>query len=237
MICGCRHWILCLILCNHIVSKVSPPRKSVFCNPLIDSVHSPPLQACFSPTWQTDIITFCRYTTQRIKTALGCADSLYPALFTLILCLETRVPPTSKHESHTSHLSYTSTALSFLPPSATNGLPCGLADLTRPAPRLRGAHYAARCSATANAVIQQVGIYHVQNAQIGLNSGDRPWLEMDGRWGSRPVATLATWESVSKNSEHVSHHVQTAALSGAQCPRPKYVSRLLEAILLVMSTC
>ncbi|KAF8607111.1 hypothetical protein BDV93DRAFT_520020 [Ceratobasidium sp. AG-I] len=81
-----------------------------------------------------------------------------------------------------------------------------------------------------NTAIQEVGVYHVQDAQVGISSPDGAWLAMDGRWGSYPIATLATWES----EECVSYHVQTMAIHSGTRPRLKDVSRLLEAILLEM---
>lgn len=85
-----------------------------------------------------------------------------------------------------------------------------------------------------NTAIQEVGVYHVQDAQVGIDSEDGAWLAMDGRWGSDPIATLATWESEREGGECVSHHVQTMGVHGAPSPRLKDVSRLLEAILLEM---
>ncbi|KAG9080021.1 hypothetical protein FRC06_007170, partial [Ceratobasidium sp. 370] len=93
---------------------------------------------------------------------------------------------------------------------------------------------AARYGVAANTAIQEVGVYHIQDAQIGIDSPGGGWLAMDGRWGSYPIATLATWESTKAAGMHVSHHVQTAA-DGSD-PRLKDVSRLLEAILLEMPT-
>ncbi|KAF8593348.1 hypothetical protein BDV93DRAFT_529903 [Ceratobasidium sp. AG-I] len=85
-----------------------------------------------------------------------------------------------------------------------------------------------------NTAIQEVGVYHVQDAQVGIDSPDGAWLAMDGRWGSYPIATLATWESEKGSGECVSHHVQTMAIHSGPGPQLKDVSRLLEAILLEM---
>ena len=88
----------------------------------------------------------------------------------------------------------------------------------------------------ANTAIQEVGMYHVQDSQIGIDSPDGAWLAMDGRWGSHPIATLATWKAESERGGHVSHHVQTAVDTCRASPRLEDVSRLLEAILLEMPT-
>jgi hypothetical protein len=90
--------------------------------------------------------------------------------------------------------------------------------------------------AAANQAIQEVGVFHLQDSQIGVDSLDGPWLSSDGSWGSHPVATLVTWESVRENHAHVSHHVQTSSQTRGPSPRLGDVSRLLEAILLEMPT-
>ncbi|KAG9105083.1 hypothetical protein FRC07_009651, partial [Ceratobasidium sp. 392] len=89
-----------------------------------------------------------------------------------------------------------------------------------------------RHGVTANTAIQEVGVYRIQDTQGGIDSSNGPWLAMDGRWGSYPIATLTTWETAKAAGTIVSHHVQAAA--SGPCPRLKDVSRLLEAILLEM---
>lgn len=79
-------------------------------------------------------------------------------------------------------------------------------------------------------------MYHIQDVQSGVDSPDGAWLAMDERWGSYPIATLATWESEMATGEHVSHHLQTVATQNGPIPELKDVSRLLEAILLEMPT-
>lgn len=93
---------------------------------------------------------------------------------------------------------------------------------------------AGRYGVAPKTAIQEVGLYHVQDSQVGIDSPNGPWLERDGRWGSHPIATLATWEVESGRDAHVSHHVQTAADQSGPSPQLKDVSRLLEAILLEM---
>jgi hypothetical protein len=88
----------------------------------------------------------------------------------------------------------------------------------------------------ANTAIQEVGGYHLQDSQCGVDSLNGPCLAMDGRWGSYPVATLATWDTLKEGSKYVSHHVQTTAVHCGPPPRLLDVSRLLEAILLEMPT-
>lgn len=85
-----------------------------------------------------------------------------------------------------------------------------------------------------NTAIQEVGVYHIQDSQSGIDSPDGAWLAMDGRWGSHAIATLATWEVENERGGHVSHHLQTAAMHGGLGPELKDVSKLLEAILLEM---
>lgn len=87
-----------------------------------------------------------------------------------------------------------------------------------------------------NTAIQEVGVYHIQDSQIGIDSPNGAWLEMDGRWGSHPIATLATWKVESGRDAHVSHHMQTATDQFGPSPQLRDVSRLLEAILLEMPT-
>lgn len=96
---------------------------------------------------------------------------------------------------------------------------------------------AGRHGMASNTAIQEVGVYHIQDSQIGIDSPDGAWLAMDGRWGSHPIATLATWKVESgRPDKHVSHHVQTAADGCGTGPQLEVVSRLLEAILLEMPT-
>ena len=88
----------------------------------------------------------------------------------------------------------------------------------------------------SNTAIQQVGVYHVQDGQSGIDCVDGPWFAGDRGWGSEPIATLVTWSNTSETKEQVSHHVQTAEDRSGSNPRLKDVSRLLEAILLEMPT-
>ncbi|KAG8723458.1 hypothetical protein FRC09_003264 [Ceratobasidium sp. 395] len=171
-----------------------------------------------SSYWQTDILTFCSHA--RLDPVLG------DTRITHIQARKSRRPPFL----HEYLLVFFSAArdqrfviridrLGKIGSNST-GWPFG---------RCTGRHGEA-----ANTAIQEVGLYHIQDAQSGIDTPGAPWLAMDGRWGSRPIATLATWESARAAGTHVSHHVQTA--TGGLEPALKDVSRLLEAILLEMPT-
>ncbi|KAG9074785.1 hypothetical protein FS749_013624 [Ceratobasidium sp. UAMH 11750] len=95
---------------------------------------------------------------------------------------------------------------------------------------------AGRYGQASNTAIQQVGVYHIQDAQVGIDSPDGAWYACDGGWGSAPIATLIVWSDVSKTTTQVSHHTQTATARDGPTPRLGDVSRLLEAILLEMPT-
>lgn len=79
-------------------------------------------------------------------------------------------------------------------------------------------------------------MYHIEDAQGGIDSLDGAWLAMDGGWGSYPIATLATWESEMVTGRHASHHLQTSTVYSVSNPQLKDVSRLLETIILEMPT-
>ncbi|KAG8735303.1 hypothetical protein FRC10_010753 [Ceratobasidium sp. 414] len=95
---------------------------------------------------------------------------------------------------------------------------------------------AGRHGQASDIAIQQVGVYHIQDAQIGIDSPDGAWYAYDGRWGSEPIATLIIWSEVNTTTTQVSHHTQTATARDGPVPRLSDVSRLLEAILLEMPT-
>jgi hypothetical protein len=95
---------------------------------------------------------------------------------------------------------------------------------------------AGRHGRASNTAVQQVGVYHIQDSQSGIDCADGVWFARDGGWGSEPIATLVTWPNVTETKVHVSHHVQTAIARDGPSPRLKDVSRLLEAILLEMPT-
>ncbi|KAG8735615.1 hypothetical protein FRC12_017979, partial [Ceratobasidium sp. 428] len=86
----------------------------------------------------------------------------------------------------------------------------------------------------ANTPIQEVGVYRIQDTQSGIDSLGGSLLEMDGIWGSYPIATLATWESMRAAGAFISHHTQTS--TSGPSPMVKDVARLLEAVLLEMPT-
>ncbi|KAL5641685.1 hypothetical protein ACGC1H_001979 [Rhizoctonia solani] len=82
--------------------------------------------------------------------------------------------------------------------------------------------------------IQEVGVYHIQDAQQGIDSTSNvPWLAMDGVWGSHPIVTLVAWDMLKEDSNHVSHHVQSRS-GMAEPPLLRDVSGILEGILLEM---
>lgn len=95
---------------------------------------------------------------------------------------------------------------------------------------------AGRHGVAANTAIQEVGVYPIQDAQIGIDSPDGDWLAMDGGWGSHPIATLATKQVEREEGEHASHRLQTVVDPCGTSPRLEDVSRLLEAIHLEMPT-
>ncbi|CAE6533106.1 unnamed protein product [Rhizoctonia solani] len=82
----------------------------------------------------------------------------------------------------------------------------------------------------SNTAIQEIGVYHIQDPQSGVDSADTPWLARDGTWGSKPVVTLVTREA----HMHISHHLKTAPENSSQHPTLGDVSRLLEGVLLEM---
>ncbi|CAE6402233.1 unnamed protein product [Rhizoctonia solani] len=84
----------------------------------------------------------------------------------------------------------------------------------------------------SNTAIQEIGVYHIQGSQSGIDSDDTPWLARDGTWGSKSVATLVTRHP----QMHISHHLQTAAENSSRHPTLGDVSRLLEGVLLEMPT-
>ncbi|CAE6365704.1 unnamed protein product [Rhizoctonia solani] len=87
----------------------------------------------------------------------------------------------------------------------------------------------------AGNAIQEVGIYHLQDSQHGIETTTKaPWLAMDGGWGSHPLVTLVAWDMLSQDKKNTSHHVQSAASGLLEHPRLKDVSGLLEGILLEM---
>ncbi|KAF8707453.1 hypothetical protein RHS03_04425, partial [Rhizoctonia solani] len=89
--------------------------------------------------------------------------------------------------------------------------------------------------AGAGNAIQEVGIYHLQDSQHGIETtSNAPWLAMDGAWGSHPLVTLVAWDKLSQDNKQASHHVQTAVFGMIEYPRLKDVSGLLEGILLEM---
>ncbi|KAG9120959.1 hypothetical protein FRC07_003295 [Ceratobasidium sp. 392] len=94
---------------------------------------------------------------------------------------------------------------------------------------------AGRYGQAHNTAIQQVGVYHIQDAQIGIDSSNGAWLAHDGGWGSEPIATLVIWSDAGTTAQ-VSHHFRTANACDSPTPRLGDVSRLLEAILLEMPT-
>lgn len=49
---------------------------------------------------------------------------------------------------------------------------------------------------TPNTAIQEIGVYHVQDAQSGIDSSDGAWFAMDDRWGSDPIAAKGRVRSV-----------------------------------------
>ncbi|CAE6424747.1 unnamed protein product [Rhizoctonia solani] len=87
----------------------------------------------------------------------------------------------------------------------------------------------------AGTAIQEVGVYHIQDAQQGVDSTSKvPWLAMDGVWGSHPIVTLVAWDMLKDNDRHVSHHVQNVRSAMLERPMLKDVSGILEGILLEM---
>ncbi|KAG8715933.1 hypothetical protein FRC08_010017 [Ceratobasidium sp. 394] len=169
-------------------------------------------------TWRTDILTFCSHA--RIDTVLG------DARITHIQARKSRRPP-FLHEY----------ILVFFTAAGGQRFVIRIDRLGKVGSTSSGwplGWCTGRYGVAANTAIQEVGLYHIQDAQSGIDSPDGTWLAMDGRWGSYPIATLATWESAKAAGMHVSHHIQTAA-DGSD-PRLKDVSRLLEAILLEMPT-
>ncbi|KAG9091738.1 hypothetical protein FRC06_000393, partial [Ceratobasidium sp. 370] len=95
---------------------------------------------------------------------------------------------------------------------------------------------AGRHGQASDTAIQQVGVYYIQDAQIGIDSPDGAWYAHDGGWGSDPIATLIIWSDVSTTTTQVSHHIRTAMARDGPTPQLGDVSRLLEAILLEMPT-
>lgn len=167
-----------------------------------------------NPTWRTDMVTFCSYA--RVDSVLG------DARITHIQARKSyRLP--FLHEY----------LLVFFVTASKQRFVMRIDRLGKLGSKGSGGPKAQQ-GITARTAVQEVRVYHVQDSQTGVNSVGAPWLEMDGWWGSRPVATLATWEALNEGGEYVSHHIQTAALSSTQSPRLKDVSRLLEAILLEM---
>ncbi|KAF8607113.1 hypothetical protein BDV93DRAFT_603777 [Ceratobasidium sp. AG-I] len=170
--------------------------------------------------WRTDIFTFCSHA--RLDAVLGSAQ------ITHIQARKSRRPP-FLHEYILVFFTAAGNRRFVLRidrlgkiGSGPSGWPLGWCT---------GRHGVA-----ANTAIQEVGMYHIQDSQIGIDSPDGAWLAMDGMWGSHPIATLATWKAESERGGHVSHHVQTAADMCGAGPQLEDVSRLLEAILLEMPT-
>ncbi|KAG8702484.1 hypothetical protein FRC08_003456 [Ceratobasidium sp. 394] len=198
----------------------NPPTAGVFARRgsagSISSKVSTP--APTNPYWQTDILTFCSHA--RLDPVLG------NARITHIQARKSRRPP-FLHEY----------ILVFFTAARDQRFVIRIDQLGKVGSTSSGwplGWCTGRYGVAANTAIQEVGLYHIQDAQSGVDSLGEPWLAMDGRWGSHPIATLATWESVKTAGMHVSHHIQTAA--DGQVPRLKDVSRLLEAILLEMPT-
>ncbi|KAG9085666.1 hypothetical protein FS749_004242 [Ceratobasidium sp. UAMH 11750] len=186
----------------------------------ISSKVSTPAPSFFlaNPHWQTDILTFCNHA--RLDPVLG------NARITHIQARKSRRPP-FLHEY----------ILVFFTAARDQRFVIRIDRLGKVGSTSSGwplGWCTGRYGVAANTAIQEVGLYHIQDAQSGVDSLGEPWLAMDGRWGSSPIATLATWESVKTAGMHVSHHIQTA--TDGQVPRLKDVSRLLEAILLEMPT-
>ncbi|KAF8607114.1 hypothetical protein BDV93DRAFT_552863, partial [Ceratobasidium sp. AG-I] len=161
--------------------------------------------------WRTDIVTFCCYV--RMDSVLGSAQ------ITHIQARKSRRPP-FLHEY----------ILVFFTAARNQRFVLRIDRLGKVGSTSAGW----REGIAPNTAIQEVGVYHVQDSQVGIDSPDGAWLAMDGRWGSYPIATLATWESEKESEKCVSHHVQTMAMHSGPGPQLKDVSRLLEAILLEM---
>ncbi|KAG9100186.1 hypothetical protein FRC06_004461 [Ceratobasidium sp. 370] len=149
-----------------------------------------------NPTWRTDIVTFCSHA--RIDNVLG------HARITHVQARKSRRPPflheyllvfftAARNQRFVMRIDRLGKV-----GSASTGWPLGWC--------------AGRHGVAANTAVQEVGVYHIQDSQSGIDSEDGAWLEMDGRWRSYPIATLATWESLKERSETISHHVQTAAI-------------------------
>ncbi|QRV85044.1 transmembrane protein [Ceratobasidium sp. AG-Ba] len=163
--------------------------------------------------WQTDILTFCSHA--RVDPVLS------EARITHIQARKSRRPP-FLHEY----------LLVFFTTARGQRFVLRIDRLGKVGSNLAsGWPFGTQHGLAANTALQEVGLYHIEDMQSGIDSSDGLWLEMDGRWGSHPVATLATWDHA---GPHVSHHLQTA--TGGPCPTLRDVSRLLEAILFQMPT-
>ncbi|KAG8745073.1 hypothetical protein FRC10_008925 [Ceratobasidium sp. 414] len=191
-----------------------------------------------NPSWRTDIVTFCRYikplalgtflTSLPLPSHARIDDVLGNARITHIQARKSRRPP-FLHEY----------LLVFFTAARNQRFVMRIDRLGKVGPASTGwplGWCTGRHGVAVNKAVQEVGVYHIQDSQSGIDSEDGAWLAMDGRWKSYPIATLATWESLKERSETVSHHVQTAAVHSGPPPRLFDVSRLLEAILLEMPT-
>ncbi|KAG8696832.1 hypothetical protein FRC09_008240 [Ceratobasidium sp. 395] len=169
--------------------------------------------------WRTDIVTFCSHA--RLDSVLG------RARITHVQARKSRRPP-FLHEY----------LLVFFTAANNQRFVMRLDRLGKigwSGPGLLG-WCAGRHGQASNTAIQQVGVYHIQDSQMGIDSPDGPWFAYDGRWGSEPIATMVGWPNVKETAEQVSHHTKTATGHGGPIPRLGDVSRLLEAILLEMPT-
>ncbi|QRV99094.1 transmembrane protein [Ceratobasidium sp. AG-Ba] len=208
------------------VPASASPSRSEFAfhrRPSVVSIsQSKPSKSVFlnSSEWRTDIVTFCSHA--RLDSALG------QAKITHIQARKSRRPP-FLHEY----------ILVFFTTSNDQRFVARIDRLGKigstSGEGLLG-WCAGRHGQVSNTAIQQVGVYHIQDSQIGVDSPEGAWFAYDGAWGSHPIATLIAWPNVDRAAEPISHHMQTATARDGPIPRLCDVSRLLEAILLEMPT-
>lgn len=214
-----------LTVSSHVKSG-RPRQKYAFPPPiLIQPIYHPIGFFLANSTWRTDIVTFCRY-----------VERLIDLVFIEILCSHARIDSVLGNARITHIQARKSRRLPFLHEYLLVFFTAaGDQRFVMRIDRLGKVGFTSagiqdQPIAGTNVAIQEVGVYHVQDSHNALGD-EGPWLEMDGIWGSHPVATLVTWEHM--GIENPSHHVRTAA-GGPQRPRLRDVSRLLEAILLEM---